>query len=273
MIRCKEIINSIEKIAPECLAEAWDNSGLIIGNIESEVKNIVITLDVTLDVVNEAVEKNADMIICHHPMLFKPLKKINYNDYIGNMIFKLIKNNIAVYTVHTNMDIAKGGLNDILAKKLNLKNITILKEVAAYDISQLENKDVSIGLGRIGQLENNIEFSELIDNVKKVLNAEYVTYVGNESDTISKIAICTGSGADLIENCIKYKVDAFITGDVKYHSAQLAKQNQLNLIDAGHYETENIIVPFLIQYLKDEYKHKDINIFAAQSNPNIFKIK
>ncbi len=141
------------------------------------------------------------------------------------------------------------------------------------NISLIDNKDKEIGLGRIGSLNKETTFNNLIENVKDILGIKYLKYVGNEEDYVYKVAVCTGSGADLIPQCIQAKVDVFITGDIKYHAAQLAKQNNLFLIDAGHYETENIIVSFLSDYLKEEFPHTGVNIFISQANPNIFKIK
>jgi dinuclear metal center YbgI/SA1388 family protein len=368
MVKCREIIEKIEKLAPLNLAESWDNVGLLIGDYQKEIKNIMVTLDVTLEVVKEAVEKKIDLIIAHHPIIFKPLKKITMDDYTGQMVCNLIKNDISVYAAHTNLDIAKGGLNDVLASRLQLNNVKVLKalknvqlkkivvfipdgyqdavreamakegagwigdyshctfmtkgtgtfkplegtnpfigkqgqvekaeeyrletivpqdkvgkvikamlevhpyEEVAYDIYPLEIEGEAVGIGRIGTLENEMTFSEFIKLVKNTLNIEYIKYIGNEKSIISKVAICTGSGADFISACVKQKADVYITGDVKYHEAQFAQQNGLNLIDAGHYETENIVVPFLMDYLNDTYQNKGIKIFSAQSNQGIFRI-
>ena len=129
MIKCREIILHLEKLAPPNLAESWDNVGLIVGNYEQDVRNILVTLDVTPQVVHEAINKKIDLIISHHPMIFKPLKKITEDDVVGNMVYRLIQNNISVYAIHTNMDIVKGGLNDILASLLQLEELEVLEEL------------------------------------------------------------------------------------------------------------------------------------------------
>lgn len=367
MLRCKDIADYIEQLAPTSLAESWDNVGLLVGDNNQEIHKILITLDVTLDVVKEAVEKDVDLIISHHPMIFKPLSKITEDNIMGQMVRTLIKNNIGVYAAHTNLDIARGGLNDLLASKLNLINIKPLKvlheqslkklvvfipegnedrvrdamtgagagvignysactyrvegigtfkpmegtnpfigkqgdleqvkeyrletivpaeklnhvvqamieahpyEEVAYDVYPLDLKGQAEGIGRIGQLPEPISFKELIDFLKKILQLSHLRYAGTEDAVIKTVALCTGSGAEFISLSAKQKADVYITGDVKYHQAQLAIQEKINLIDAGHYGTENIVVPFLQNYLKDYFSEENIQILSAESNPNILK--
>ncbi|NLY44257.1 MAG: Nif3-like dinuclear metal center hexameric protein [Clostridiaceae bacterium] len=369
MIKCKDIIQYLEELAPLNLAESWDNPGLMVGNEEQVVENVLVTLDVTPQVVKEAISKGIDLIISHHPMIFKAIKKINENDLLGSMIYGLIQNKISVYAAHTNLDIVKGGLNDLLASLLKLEEVEVLEELrrkkmkkivvfvpvgyedrvreamagagagwigdysdctfmvqgigtfkplegtnpfigskgqlekvneyrletivpeekvngviksmlqahpyeeVAYDIYHLEVEGQPIGLGRIGKLREKVRFGDFVDNVKKVLNTDYIRYVGNEESYVSRVALCTGSGAEFIQISATKNADVYITGDIKYHDAQLAQQLGLNIIDAGHYETENIVVPFLVDYLKDAFASKGINIVPAEFNKPIYKIK
>ncbi|MGE4283842.1 MAG: Nif3-like dinuclear metal center hexameric protein, partial [Clostridia bacterium] len=368
MIQCQDIIDSIEEIAPLHLAEDWDNSGLLVGDYTQRINNIMVTLDVTIDVVMEAVEKKTDLIIAHHPLIFKPLKKIVQQNNIGEMLHMLIKNNISVYAAHTNLDICNGGLNDILSSRLNLHDTDILEKVssqklnkvvvfvpsgyeddvrramtdagagwignysdctymtrgigtfkplngtkpfigkpgeiekteeyrletiipeektdniikamidvhpyeeAAYDIYPLKVEGNAYGLGRIGTLKKPMVFKDFVFSLKEALGIEFVKCVGDENNMISKVAVCTGSGAEFITAAVKKNVDVFITGDVKYHQAQIAQQMGMNLVDAGHYETENIVVPFLIDYLSKKLENEGVKIYASEKNPNVFRV-
>ncbi|MEA4816001.1 MAG: Nif3-like dinuclear metal center hexameric protein [Lachnospiraceae bacterium] len=162
-LKCSDIINILEELAPLYIAEDWDNPGLIIGNRNKTVENILIALDATNAVVDEAISKDVDLIITHHPLIFGAIKKVNSDSSLGNVIMKLIKNDIAVYSAHTNLDIAKGGTNDALAELLTLKNVRMLKEtgrgeyykVAVYTPRGFEEKMVSAicqaGAGHIGR--------------------------------------------------------------------------------------------------------------------------
>lgn len=262
IIKCKDIITELEKLAPINLAESWDNVGLLIGDIEQEIHNVMVTLDITQEVVQEAIEKQVNLIISHHPLIFNPIKKVIETDHIGSIVRKLIKNDIAVYAAHTNLDIAWGGLNDELSSKLQLNNIKALHVL---------DTDEDTGIGRVGFLEEATELRQLINEIKSVLEVPHIKFVGNENKLVSKVAICSGSGAEYITDCIKQKVDVYITGDIKYHEAQAAEQAELNIIDAGHFETENIVGSLLMDYLKIRLVDTKLNIFCSQVHQNIMK--
>jgi len=208
--------------------ESWDNSGLQIGDKNSDIKNIMLTLDIDLDNIEYAVTKNIDLIITHHPFLFSSLKSIDFNTYDGKVIKTLIKNNINLYSMHTNYDMADFGVNNKLAEKLNIKN---------YKVLHVVNDDTS-GYGGIGYIEptNIINYAK---EIKSVLNAEHIKlFLNDKQKIINKVAFCGGSGSDFIIDAINNNADVYITGDIKYHQAQTALQNNLCIIDAGHYNTE-----------------------------------
>ncbi|WIF94778.1 Nif3-like dinuclear metal center hexameric protein [Caminicella sporogenes] len=364
-VKCSKVIKMMEELAPSFLAEHWDNVGLQIGSISKEIKKIMVCLEVNNKVVDEAVEKKVDMIITHHPLIFKPIKKINYSEPIGKVINKLIKNDINLFCAHTNLDIAVGGTSDYIAKLLNLDDLKPLKithktkyyklavfvpkeniddvreaislagaghigkyshctfktlgigtfkplegsnpfigslnnlekveeykletivpssnlskvisemikvhpyEEVAYDVFPLENEFEIFGFGRIGHLTIQKTLKELAIELKEKLKADTIRLIGNEHKMIKKVAICTGSGAEFIIDAYRNGCDCYITGDIKYHDAQYASELGLTVIDAGHFETENIICEFLKEYLITKLKSKNYDLEIISSNLNI----
>lgn len=243
--KCIDIIKLMEEYADPCLAESWDNIGLMVGDENSYITNVLVALDINDDVIDEAISKNCNLIITHHPFIFKGLKSVVASDITGNRVIKLIKNNINVFSAHTNLDIAQNGTNDILAQRLNLNNIS--------NLFNNNNINYDFGLGRVGELENMMLFEHIIEELKNILNLDNIVACGDTSKNIKKIAICTGSGGevDFIKQAVNKNCDLYITADIKYHNAQLAKDLGLCLVDATHYASENIIVPVISEYLNN----------------------
>ena len=257
MISVEDIIKKIEEKAPLALAYEWDNSGFICGDKKKKVKNIFLTLDVTVNTVNEALEKGADMIISHHPILFKGINKIDYSSTQGYIVKTLIENNIALYAAHTSMDNASGGINDILAEKLSLKNIKIIEE----------NKEFcNCGLGRVGELEKETTLKEFAEIVKKNLNTPFVRVCGDFNKKIKYVAVGGGACDDLIIPALMMGADVMVTSDMKYHISIDSVENGICVIDAGHYPTEHFVIDIFEEILKGE----DINIFKSEEK-DIFK--
>lgn len=257
-VKIKEIINYMEKYAPSSFAEDWDNVGLMVGNPENSVQNVIAALDVSDAVIDEAINKNASLIITHHPLIFKSLKNITSSTSLGARIMKLIKNDIAVFSAHTNLDIARGGTNDTFAKLLNLSNIENLCEPV------LDNE----GLGKIGCLNEPVKFIDLIDLVKKILGITHLVVSGDKNKVIKKVGIGTGkcSGFDYMMLAKEKGCDAYITGDIGYHDAQVANDLNLCIIDATHYASEVLVVPVLCSYLNNcaEKDGLDFNCFVSE---------
>lgn len=247
-IKVSDIINCMEKLAPTKYAYSWDNVGLQLGNENQNVQKILTTLDVTNDVIKEAIELKADMIIAHHPLIFGSIKKITSGNPLSDKLIKLIQNNIAVYIAHTNLDVAKGGTNDLIAEILKLENVNILNN------KEFDNPEV--GIGRTGDLKTSIQFGEFIKIVKEKLSLDLVVYTGDLDKQISKIGICTGSGSKYMMDAKKSACDLYITGDVTYHVAQEAVENDLCLLDATHFATEIKVKEKLALYINEEINNK-----------------
>lgn len=227
------ILNNIIKILEEELKlkspEKWDNSGLQIGDLNNDIKKIMLILDLDESSVNYAIDNNIDLIITHHPFIFNPIKSINYNTYDGKIIKDLIINDINVYSMHTNLDMADYGVNYELAIRLGFKK---------YDILHIINENDGSGYGGISNI-NPISIIEYANIVKTSLNCSPLKlFCDNDKKVIKKVAFCGGSGSDFIEDAINKGADVYITGDIKYHEAQDALKHNLSLIDAGHYFTE-----------------------------------
>ncbi len=256
-IKVERIIEELNTLAPECLAEDWDNIGLQIGGRDHEVSKILLALDATTNVIDEAIKIKADMIITHHPLIFAPLKSIIRDNPKSNNIYKLIKHDISLYVMHTNFDTAFGGTNDILANKIGLGNMEV--------INPDEN---GMGIGRIGETQTTT-MRELSEVLKEKLDLSHVRIVGAADMLVSKVAICTGSGMSFMRSAVG-KADVFITGDVKFHEAQEAKDLGLGIIDVGHYGSENIAMPSIKEYLDEFAVKHQIEIVISQINEDPF---
>lgn len=269
VVSCIDIIECMNEIAPICLAESWDNVGLLVGDKNSTVKKILVALDALNPVIDEAIAIGADLIITHHPIFLKGLSKIN-SDTLEGKIYKLIKNNISVYSAHTNFDCAEGGTNDILAKLLSLQNIEILEQTYTINVG---SQTKIYGIGRIGLLDKQITLLEFSKFVKQKLGLDNLNIVGDLSKPIKKVALCTGSGSEYLNTAIAKKADVYISGDIKYHIANDAKEIGIALIDGTHYATENIAMPVLKDYLqqKAQLQNWEIEFFNSKLNIQPFQ--
>jgi GTP cyclohydrolase I len=251
---CREIVNLIANKYPLSLAESYDNVGLILGNPETRINKILVCLDINDSIADYAINNKIDMIVSHHPILFKAIKKIAVDNYSNKLICKLISNNISVYALHTNFDNAEDGMNDILATIIGINNI-----------NKLVNEK---GTGRFGELSETISLEQLCIQVKAKLNIESLQFIGDPLAKIKNVAIVGGSGADFINDAIDAKCEVIITGDVKYHSAVDALYAGINVIDAGHYNTEAAVMPYLTDIIG---KMTGIEVICSPFNTNPIK--
>jgi len=258
MIKCRDIAGAIESLCPVRLACQWDNVGLLVGDGDKEIKKVLVTLDVDEAVVEEACTMGADMIVSHHPLMFNPINRLTEDDPQQRALRRLCSSGICVYSAHTNMDCAKDGLNDYLATKLGFEKTDML-EITSDDA----------GFGRVAKILGDKTLEEIIKLCEDALNLCDVRYVGELSRKISTVAINSGSGSDVLGECIKRNIDLLITGDVKYSVARTAYENGVAVIDAGHYGTEIIFTELMSQYLKDSVS--GIEIFVSKANVPVLK--
>ncbi len=250
-----EIKNIIEKVCPENLAYPWDNVGLLCGSGDRKVNTILVTLDTNLNVVREAIAAGANMIVSHHPILLNGIKRIDYSTPTGEMLKLLIENNIPVFAAHTNMDTAKGGINDALAELFNINDIKILEQ---------HTDNTEAGLGRYGKLKEKMTLTELAEITKEKLKTPHVRVSGDLNTVISTLAVASGSCSEIIPFAKSLGCDAVITGDMKYHNTIDNVESGICIIDAGHYATEIIVMDIFENILKNtgvkiiKSKNKDI---------------
>lgn len=232
------------------LIDDWDNTGFQIGDENKDINRILVALDIDNHVYEKVLIEEFDMIITHHPLIFKPLSSITTSSYKEKLIYNLIKNEIVVFNAHTNLDQAHGGVNDVLAGLLELSNCLPL------EVNDLEF-EMEYGYGKVGDIEEQ-PLIEYISFIKEKLNIEFLTVYGNEEILVNRVAVCGGSGAEFIYNAFDKDACIYITGDIKYHDAQLGSELGLTIIDAGHYNTEKVILPVIKEYLE---KETDNNIY------------
>ncbi len=248
-----DIIGFLEKLAPPELATPWDNSGFLCGDAAKQVIKVLVTLDVTQAVVEEAVSAGVQMIVAHHPLFLEPLHRIVAQDVAGGMAWRLIRQDVAVFAAHTTLDHAVGGVNDVLAQVLGLRNIAPL---ALAD---------PVNPGRIGNLPQALNWQDLVSLIKTALRISYVKGVAQKGP-FQKIALCGGGGMDLWPVAQKAGAECLVSADGKHHQGLAAQDHGIALIDAGHFATENVIVPVLAAKLRERYGKNGLTVLESKIN-------
>lgn len=246
-----DVTRFLESLYPPHLAYDWDNIGLQVGSLNKPLKRVLITLDVTRSVVKEAIEKRIDLLISHHPLIFQPIHNILFDTPRGALIKNLVKHDIALFSMHTNFDRADGGMNDILARKIGIKDAKLLDET--YEI------------GRYGAIEPTT-IKELVAMVKEVLELDHVRLIGDETREVSVVGISGGSGQQHIIPAQRKGCDVFLTGDISYHQAIDALQMGFPLVDIGH-TAEKVFVEAVFDALKEQFPELDIAKSGIDTNP------
>jgi len=274
MLRIHEIVSAFEAVAPLALQESYDNSGLIVGEMGAQVSKALLCLDSTEAVVDEAIAKGCDLIIAHHPIVFGGLKRFTGGDYVQRALIKAIRNNIAIYACHTNLDnVLRGGVNERIAQQLGFEAERVLRPVAAdfgsvAAFGRLDDSDVfrTAGAGVLCKLQKPMNVLDFLQHLKAKMGVEVVKYTKCDVEMVSKVAICGGAGSFLIGDALRAGADAFITSDVKYHEFFDAEGKML-LCDIGHYESEKYTIDLFSNILSAKFP-KFATIFAGTiTNP------
>lgn len=251
------VADAVNRLAPRKLAEEWDNPGLLVGNPSAEVKKIFVCLDVLDENISRAIELDAQIIVAHHPIIFRAIKNVRFDLPLGKKLERLIKNDVAVFAAHTNLDSAAGGVNDVLARKIGL-----------VDVKMFDDEEIS--MGRLGMLETPMTADAFARHVKKSLNADNVRLICAGDFLINKVGVCGGAGAEFIQKAKFFGAQAFVTGDIKYHDAQAAVENKIHVVDVGHFATEFPIVHKLAEYLRGELKDFNVEIVEDTAAKDFF---
>lgn len=250
-----EIIKIMDQLAPPLLAEEWDNVGLQIGDPRLPVRRIWVALDPSPEVVKAACQKEVDLLITHHPLIFRPLKSIDFETPGGSIIQMATHHQMAIFSAHTNLDIVRDGVNDVLAQRLGMRNLAVLQPVkvgerAKEEIRPLTGGETEYGIGRIGSLAKAGSLKSLVSLVKKKLKLDFVKIAGDLEMKITQVAICSGSGSSLMQAFLSSKAQAYISGDIHYHDAREAEGANRGIIDIGHFPSEHLMVDALAQQLE-----------------------
>lgn len=266
----KDIDKIIQQYAPAKLKESYDNVGLMVGDMECEVTSVLVSLDCTLAVIDEAKRENCNLIFTHHPLIFEKPKSITMDTLVGKKIIKLIKNGINVYSSHTNLDSTLGGMNDIIMQILNFNHASIMEHSCVNG----ESRDDS-GIGRIAELKNPITLNDLCTEVKEKLKISHLRYVGKDEKIIKKVAVVNGSGKDYFNLAKNLGADCIITGDTTYHYVSDFNEQGMAIIDADHFGTEWPSISVVANYLKKRIESMGFknNIILSKVNSNPYKYK
>lgn len=254
-MKFKELLREIEGFCPLDIQEEWDNCGVQIFTGNDEIERVLIAMEITNEVIDEAIVNEADLIITHHPLIFRPMKNIDADNIVGEYVQRLIAADINVYSCHTNFDKIFGGNNDFLG------NVLAIDSVAA----KYPNNE---GILRHGWYMVPQRMGDLIDlfSFKLNLDRRFFNFVGSLDRMISKVAICTGTGGEFIQEAYDDKCELLITGDLKYHDAQLAKELGICVLDIGHYGSEMIFKDAFMGFIissnidEDMFILSDVNI-------------
>jgi len=360
-MQLKQITQFIESIAPLAFQESYDNSGLIIGQPADEISGILIALDITEEILDEAISKSLNLILVHHPIIFSGLKRLNGRNYIERCVLKAIKNDIAIYAAHTNLDSVFGGVNSKICEKLGLKNCRMLSpipgflkklvtfvptadaekvrktifdagagnignydscsfnqagqgsfrgneqanpyvgeknqlhfeeeirietifpkhiqsriisalleahpyEEVAYDIYPLDNDYNQVGIGMVGELESPLDELEFLGKLKAAFHCEVIKHTRLLGKSISKVAVCGGSGSSYLSKAMAQKADIYISGDFKYHQFFDAEE-QIIIADIGHYESEQFTKEVFYELLTKKFPKFAVHLSDLSTNP------
>ena len=275
-MKIKEIIDALEIFAPLPLQDGFDNAGLQVGLTDVEATGALLCLDVTEDVVEEAINQGINLIISHHPLMFRGYKSITGKDYTERCIMTAIKNEIAIYSMHTNLDNAPNGVNYKIAEKIGLTNVRVIdpKEYMTQDVEEnVKAEDIkgmpkwlTAGTGAIGELEEPMTETEFLKHVKKTFEAGCVKHTRLTGRLIQKVAVCGGAGAFLMEKAVKEHADAFVTGEIKYHD-YFYYEDSILATEIGHYESEQFTKEILRDVLNRKFPTLRTEITRINTNP------
>ena len=253
--KVRDVVSVIEDFAPASLQEKWDNTGLCIGSWESPVKSILLGLDCTPELVDEAVACGADMIVTHHPLIFSGLKKISPENLVGEAVIKAIKAGISVYAAHTSADKVMAGVSGAMAARLGLVNVSVL-----------DDEGDGFGLGAVGDFPEPVSAEEAVVLVKEKFNLKNLRASKPVEGMISRVAMCGGSGGSLIQAARNAGAQLYLSGDISYHN--FFTEDGFMIMDIGHYESEIEIVDILFSLLRKNFPTFAVRITQnTHSNP------
>lgn len=255
MSTIEQVNQFLNDFAPTRLAEDWDNVGLLIGDRSANVDKIMTCLTVTPESAQEAIKAQAQLIVSHHPLPFRPLKKITTDSIATKLIWELIRAGISVYSPHTGFDSAAAGINHSLSKRLGLVDVA--------PINLIPDDPQRLGSGRIGKRPSPTSLAEFAGEIKRGFDLQTIQGVGQPNDEVNKVAVACGSGGSFLAAAIRAGCDTFVTGEATFHTALEAKANGVSLVLMGHYFSERFAVESLAQTLSGNFS--DATVWASKN--------
>lgn len=257
MHRIQQLADFLEAFAPAALAESWDNVGLLVGDLQASVQRVMTCLTITPLSAKEAIDRQADLIVTHHPLPFRPLKQLTRATPEGSMLLDLIAAQIGIYSPHTAFDSAAAGINQRLAEGLGLSEIQPLQPQA----------EGTLGSGRFGRLSIPIPVAEFALRVKQFLSANHVQYVGNTHALVSNVAVGCGSAGEFLSIARAKGCDCLLTGEARFHTALEAEATNISLVLAGHFASERFAVEALAKVLQEEFPAIEVWASTQEADP------
>ena len=254
MKKVKDVIKAIEALAPLKYQDEWDNSGLQVGFPDDEVRGVLVCLDVTEEILDEAIGKGCSMVVSHHPLLFHALKQVSDVTYQQRCVTKALRNGLTIYSAHTSLDNARGGVNYRIAELIGLRHLEWLEPKEGLDA----------GSGLVGELAQPVERDAFLDQLQTIFGVECLRHSDPVGAPIKKVAVCGGAGAFLMPAAIAKGADCFITGEFHYHD--YFENDGMLLAELGHYQSEKCTIDLLKEIIGKSVK--DVNIISAETNTN-----
>lgn len=254
-MKIQQIVDYLDSVFHPELQEDYDNSGFLLGDGQSEYRGTLVALDLTPDVVDEAVQHGLSLIVTHHPFIFRGLRRLTDGSETGRMVQALIAHGIAVYAAHTNLDNLAWGVNGILTEKLGLRRCRILKPLPSQP---------DAGAGMVGELDEAMPTEAFLRQVKTTLGLPAVRYAGSRT-TVKEVAVCGGSGAFLIEDAQAAGADIYLTADLKYHDFQRCTDRMV-VADIGHYESEQFAKEIIFRVISEKFSNFAVRISERQQS-------
>ncbi len=261
MAEIKKVQEAIERIAPPHLAEEWDNSGFQIRcAADRQIKRILVALEISDEVISEAISEGVELILTHHPLIFGKIASVDDNTVTGHYLLRLISAGISVYSAHTSFDSARYGTNQYLAEQIGLRDIRPLLRADEQDC----------GMGREGVFTEPLEFDAFMERLIDVCDTNIYRIAAGAPERVGRVSICTGAGAEFLTLAKENGSDIYVTGDVKYHDARMACERGICVVDAGHFGTENIFSKnFAAQLAAEDLS--DVKILVSHVDLNPFR--
>ncbi|MDH4321078.1 MAG: Nif3-like dinuclear metal center hexameric protein [Desulfobulbaceae bacterium] len=257
----RTLVAVLDELAAFSLAESWDNVGLMAGDPAQRVRAIMVALDPTEEVLDEAVANGCNVLVTHHPLIFKPLKSLRTDELVGRLLMRAMVAGIAVIACHTNLDLAGGGVNDVLARRLGLRDARPL----GGDVGD------GGGFGRIGSLPEPVPGQEMLVRIAQLLGVAALAYAGPLPSVVSMLGVCGGSGSELATDMHRLGAQMYVTGEVKHSTARWAEAVGFCVVDGGHFATENPVVPEFAALVQRTLAGRGLAIAVraatAQGNP------